>query len=78
MRVIMRAQISGTRDGQEWPARGQAIDLPDTEAADLLNAGLATPSDDPAEETTPSDDPVEETAVTSAPVEVATTRRRRA
>jgi hypothetical protein len=39
----MRASITGTRNGDEWPARGQEIDLPDAEAVDLLNAGLAVP-----------------------------------
>lgn len=44
MRIEMRAQLSGTRDGAEWPAPGQVIDLPDDEAQLLIDAGLAQPS----------------------------------
>lgn len=39
----MRAQISGTRNGQEWPTRGSVIDLPDDEAAQYCAAGMAEP-----------------------------------
>lgn len=53
MRVEMLTQISGTRDGQEWPRPGDAIDVPDHEAADLIRAGYAkeatdAPTPDPA------------------------------
>lgn len=41
MKVQMKSRISGTRDGQDWPEIGEVVDLPDTEAVDLLNAGLA-------------------------------------
>lgn len=41
MRVRMKVQPSGTRNGQEWPARGSEIDLPDAEAVDYVNAGMA-------------------------------------
>jgi hypothetical protein len=37
----MNIQPSGTRDGQEWPARGSEIELPDAEALDYINAGMA-------------------------------------
>lgn len=43
MKVRMKATISGTRDGQEWPSAGEVIDLPDLEAADLIHAQLAEP-----------------------------------
>lgn len=46
MRVTMHHQISGTRDGAQWPARGEAIDLPDDEAAALIAQGAAVEADD--------------------------------
>ena len=50
MRVRLLVAISGTRDGVEWPARGGFIDLPDSEAADMIHAGLAA-ADEPGVET---------------------------
>lgn len=41
MRVTMRGDISGTRDGVDWPARGGFVDLPDDEAAQLVANGMA-------------------------------------
>ncbi|MFF4347535.1 hypothetical protein [Streptomyces sp. NPDC001530] len=43
MKVRMKLQISGTRDGQEWPAKGGEVDLPDDEGAQLCASGLAEP-----------------------------------
>ena len=43
MRVKLIVQLSGTRDGAEWPARGETVDLPDDEAVSLLGAGIAVP-----------------------------------
>jgi hypothetical protein len=40
-RVTMRGQLSGTRDGVDWPARGEFADLPDDEAQQLITNGLA-------------------------------------
>jgi len=65
MRVVMRARISGTRNGDEWPAIGAEVDLPDTEAVDLLNAGLAAAVESAQVET-----------ATTKPAETATRRRR--
>lgn len=39
----MKVQVSGTRDGQDWPAPGDELDVTDDEAVSLLNAGLAVP-----------------------------------
>ncbi|GGZ28455.1 hypothetical protein GCM10010387_22400 [Streptomyces inusitatus] len=47
MRVRMKVQISGTRDGQLWPERGQTIDLPDSEAALLIATGIAEHDQEP-------------------------------
>jgi hypothetical protein len=41
MKVTMIASITGTRDGQDWPAAGEDIDLPADEANALVEAGLA-------------------------------------
>ena len=40
-KIQMTARISGTRDGQDWPARGGIINVPKGEADDLIRAGLA-------------------------------------
>jgi len=42
MLVELKTQISGTRDGVDWPAAGSIVDLP--EGADLVAAGLAVPA----------------------------------
>lgn len=38
--VRMLVSISGTRDGQDWPARGELATLPADEAAAMAAAGL--------------------------------------
>jgi hypothetical protein len=53
MRVEMTTHISGTRNGEEWPAPGAVLDLPDHEAESLIVAGYAkeatdAPTPDPA------------------------------
>ncbi len=48
MRVTMHHQISGTRNGQPWPARGEDIDLPDDEAQALIAQSAATATTDSA------------------------------
>lgn len=46
MKVRMIAQISGTRDGIDWPAPGGTVDVPKDEALELIRGGLATTHDD--------------------------------
>lgn len=41
MRVRMLTQITGTRDGKDWPKPGEEIDLPEDEAVQLLDAHMA-------------------------------------
>lgn len=41
MRVRLLVQLTGTRDGVEWPERGAEVDLPNGEAAEMVAAGLA-------------------------------------
>ena len=43
MKVTMLCKVSGTRDGQDWPDRGEVVDLPDDEAKATIAAGLAAP-----------------------------------
>lgn len=66
MRVKMLAGLSGTWDGNDWPARGEVADLPAAVAVDLVNAGFAEAVAD-----------VVETA-SAEPAEVAARRGRRA
>lgn len=39
--VILRVQISGTRDGKDWPAPGTLVVLPEQEALGLVRGGTA-------------------------------------
>ncbi len=41
MRVCMRVQIGGFRNGVEWPPVGGVIDVPDHEGRDLVANGYA-------------------------------------
>lgn len=41
MRVKLKAQISGTRDGVSWPPVGTVVELPDDEARSMMYAGTA-------------------------------------
>jgi hypothetical protein len=40
-KVTMLAKISGTRDGEDWPARGETLEVSADEAAALVANGLA-------------------------------------
>ena len=37
----MLSNISGTRDGADWPGAGEIVELPKVEGSDLVAAGLA-------------------------------------
>lgn len=41
LEVILRVQISGTRDGEDWPKRGTLVKLPRLEALGLVAGGSA-------------------------------------
>lgn len=43
MRIRLLGDISGTRDGVNWPPRGSEMDLPDDEAAALCGQQMAEP-----------------------------------
>lgn len=75
MKVKMIAQLTGTRDGEDWPKAGSIAELPDAEAADLIMNGYAI---DPADVEDSADEPDEETAdAPDGDVETATPRRGR-
>lgn len=50
MIVKMVGDVSGTRDGVPWPARGAEFDVGDDEGAALCASGLAKPVKDLREE----------------------------
>lgn len=43
MKVRLKIDVSGTRNGAPWPARGEIVELPDQEAADMCANGQADP-----------------------------------
>ena len=43
MQVRLIYKLDGTRNGQPWPALGEVIDLPVSEAINLINHGYAVP-----------------------------------
>lgn len=51
MLVEMTVQLSGTRDGVEWPEPGATIDVPDDEAESLIRHGSAVAAATPDEPT---------------------------
>lgn len=58
MRVRMTVDVSGSRDGQPWPKRGETLDTSDIEGAALCASGLADPvaKSDDVEKAVPADD----------------------
>ncbi len=86
-RVKMKVQISGTHDGEKWPAPGSVVELPDDEAAARIASGHAVevdvePTEESAAETADAveaperaaDVPVE-TAAVEAPEKAARTEK---
>lgn len=49
MKIKLRVQISGTRNGQVWPVVGTIVDLPDDEAVQLVRNGTASACGGPVE-----------------------------
>lgn len=41
MRVTMKDEVSGTREGQPWPKPGEDADVPRDEALSLIGSGIA-------------------------------------
>jgi hypothetical protein len=66
MKIRMRVEMSGTRNGRPWPAVGGAVEVPAEEGAAYCSAGLAEPvHDDKVETAAVVDD--SEKAVASQP-----------
>lgn len=57
MRIRMTVEMSGTRNGEPWPKRGEVAELPTAEAAHLVGAGIAVevPDEPPVETATSSE-----------------------
>lgn len=71
MRVKMKVGISGSRNGVDWPPLGEAVDLPDDEAAEMCANGMAEPvkAESKVEKATPEDK--SEKATVDAPLTTA-------
>ena len=41
MKVTMKVSMSGSRDGEDWPARGKLLECSATEADELCASGIA-------------------------------------
>lgn len=41
MKIRMKIQMSGTRNGQRWPKAGETADIPTGEATHLVASGIA-------------------------------------
>mgnify|MGYP003337408333 CR=1 FL=1 len=39
--VVLLVTLTGTRNGEDWPAKGATMSLPAEEAADMVEAGMA-------------------------------------
>ncbi|MFI1767517.1 hypothetical protein ACH41H_36470 [Streptomyces sp. NPDC020800] len=68
MKVRIRGDISGSRDGVPWPKRGEVMELPDDEGAQLCASGLATPVKDTekdVEKAVPDDDSEKRSGLTT-------------
>jgi hypothetical protein len=48
MKVRMKVQVSGYRDGERWPDIGGDLSVSDTEGAELCAQGFAEPVAEPA------------------------------
>lgn len=59
MKIRMMTDVSGSRNGVEWPRRGGTVDVPKEEAMQMCRAGMAVPVDgstDDVETATVADD----------------------
>jgi hypothetical protein len=46
LEVVLRGQVSGTRDGRDWPPPGSTVTLPAVEAAHLIESKMAVDAAD--------------------------------
>lgn len=80
MKVVLIGDITGSRDGRDWPPRGSIVDLPDDEAATLCRQRMARPvaEGELVERAVLADPAVEVRAVADAPSTGVPGRRARA
>lgn len=64
MKIRMIVEMSGSRNGQPWPKRGQTVDLPTGEAQHLVDSGIAAKA---GEDTAPVETATPPAAETSVP-----------
>jgi len=43
IKIRLKVGLTGTRNGVEWPPRGSEVELPDQEALEMIQAGMAEP-----------------------------------
>jgi hypothetical protein len=43
MRIRMLREMTGSRDGEPWPKKGETAELPTATAAHLVASGVAEP-----------------------------------
>ena len=41
MKVRLRVNLTGTRNGEAWPPKGAEMELPEAEAQDMIRGGMA-------------------------------------
>lgn len=75
MRVVLAAEVSGSRDGKSWPPAGSEVDLPEDEALGLIKSGAARAVK--GDDTEYADKSVDLDPETAARVNYATTTRDR-
>jgi hypothetical protein len=73
MKIRMLADMSGTKDGKEWPKRGEVADFDAEEAAELIASGIAAKAGDKEAEAevaaqVEASAPVEAAAVSTEPL----------
>jgi hypothetical protein len=51
VRVRMKVDVSGSRNGVKWPARGETVEVNDEEGTQLCASGIAAPVPDDEVET---------------------------
>jgi hypothetical protein len=45
MRIRMLREMTGSRDGEPWPKKGETAELPTATAAHLVASGVAEPAE---------------------------------
>ena len=49
MKITLKGDVNGTRNGEDWPRRGTTVDLPEDEARQLIGSGMAVEAEKGAE-----------------------------